>query len=70
MPGPPDAVLTAVFLGDTTTVRVTSSDGSIYTWNTHPASWVEFACDVAGRNLTPEEWREAFGDRAYRETCP
>ena len=27
------------------------------------------ACRVAGRNLTETEWRDAFGDRPYRETC-
>jgi hypothetical protein len=31
---------------------------------------MEFACTVAGRNLTIGEWSDAFGDRPYSETCP
>ena len=29
-----------------------------------------FACAVAGRNLSAEEWQSVFGDRPYRQTCP
>jgi hypothetical protein len=32
--------------------------------------WTAFACTLAGRNLTPEEWRATFGEQPYRETCP
>ena len=28
------------------------------------------AWERAGRNLTPEEWRQYLGKRPYRETCP
>jgi hypothetical protein len=27
-------------------------------------------CRMAGRNLTDEEWTQAFGNRAYEKTCP
>jgi hypothetical protein len=30
----------------------------------------EIACDVAGRNLTNEEWERYLGDEPYHETCP
>ena len=69
VPGAPDAVLSAAFVGDTSIVRAAASDGSVYTWNTDPDSWVEFACAVAGRNLSMEEWQDAFADRPYQETC-
>ena len=40
-------------------------------WDLDPARWVTGACEVAGRNLTPEEWDTHIGDLApYRATCP
>jgi WD40 repeat protein len=39
-------------------------------WNLDVSSWLDAACAVAGRNLTPEEWEPYladFGD--YHETC-
>ena len=36
-----------------------------------PARWVEAACELAGRNMTREEWDRYIGDLAhYRATCP
>jgi WD40 repeat protein len=63
------APLTAAFDGETTMVTALAADGSIYRWDTNPDSWVEFACRVAGRNLTDAEWRDTFGHRPYRQTC-
>jgi WD40 repeat protein len=40
-------------------------------WDLDPNHWVEAACRLAGRNLTPTEWDSylaAVGD--YRPTCP
>jgi hypothetical protein len=34
------------------------------------SNWQERACQIAGRNLTTEEWQQYLGDREYRETCP
>jgi WD40 repeat protein len=58
------------FLPDGHTVVIAAPDGGVHTWDTRPGTWVEFACTVAGRNLTTGEWRDAFGDRPYRDTCP
>jgi WD40 repeat protein len=63
---------TAAYVGfepDGRTVSVATWDGDVYQLDTRVERWVEFACDVAGRNLTQAEWRDAFGDRPYRETC-
>ncbi len=38
--------------------------------DTRPEHWIEVACAIAGRNLTEDEWSDAFDDRPYRETCP
>jgi WD40 repeat protein len=60
------------FLPDSRTVILASHEPTsrVYHWDTDVAHWIEFACQVAGRNLTEEEWREAFGEDPYRETCP
>jgi WD40 repeat protein len=60
----------ARFLPDGHTVLISSVDGAISTWDTSAERAIEFACQVAGRNLTKDEWRDAFGSRPYRETCP
>ncbi|MDZ8261280.1 AAA-like domain-containing protein [Nostoc sp. ChiQUE01b] len=31
---------------------------------------LSIACRTAGRNLTPQEWQQAFGDQQYHKTCP
>jgi hypothetical protein len=48
----------------------TSRAGLAATWDTNPESWIAFACAIAGRNLTPEEWANAFGTGPYHHTCP
>jgi WD40 repeat protein len=58
------------FLPDGHTLLIPSIDATISTWDTQPASWIEFACKIADRNLTREEWHEAFDDRPFRQTCP
>lgn len=60
----------AEFLDDGHTVVITNVDGSVYTWDTRIDRWIEFACGVAGRNLTEDEWHETFGERPHRDTCP
>jgi WD40 repeat protein/DNA-binding SARP family transcriptional activator len=69
-PSRSEGPLTAAFLSDGHSVLVTSADGATYRWDTSPRSWLDAACRIAGRNLTPAEWRESFGPRPYRRTCP
>ena len=57
-------------LDDGHNAMLTALDGSVYTWDTRPEAWIEAACAIAGRNLTEDEWRDAFGERPYRLTCP
>ena len=43
----------------------------ILVWDLDPAHWVEAACQLAGRNLTHEEWDGYIGELGpYRQTCP
>jgi DNA-binding SARP family transcriptional activator/WD40 repeat protein len=59
----------AEFSPDGHTLVIATLDGSVYTWDNRIDHWIEHACSVAGRNLTADEWRDAFADRPYRETC-
>ena len=38
-------------------------------WNIDPNYWAEKACQVAGRNLTLQEWQTYFGNEPYQITC-
>jgi WD40 repeat protein len=71
LPGPSAGVgRQGRMLADGHTVRIVSSDWTVESWDTRPATWIDAACAIAGRNLTREEWTEAFGDRPYEPSCP
>ena len=38
-------------------------------WPTDVQRWVRFACQVAGRDLTPAEWHDLLPHRSYRHVC-
>jgi WD40 repeat protein len=69
-PEPNSGAVATTFVGDSSTVLVLAADGSTSTWDSDPTSWIDLACAVAGRELTPEEWKDALGERPYEETCP
>lgn len=33
-------------------------------------SWINFLCDVVGRNLSQAEWDQYFPDETYAPICP
>jgi len=39
-------------------------------WRLDTNTWLEAACYIANRNMTPEEWANYMGIQPYRETCP
>jgi DNA-binding SARP family transcriptional activator/WD40 repeat protein len=39
-------------------------------WELDPERWAELACDIAGRNLTRDEWADYLPGRDHRITCP
>ncbi|MFV9506305.1 MAG: AAA family ATPase [Oscillochloridaceae bacterium umkhey_bin13] len=47
--------------GDSRTVQV---------WALDVRDLIAPACRTIGRNLTPDEWQQYFGDEPYRKTCP
>jgi WD40 repeat protein len=69
-PSDSESTTTVEFLDDGHTVMLARTDGAVHTWDTSVENWIQYACGVAGRNLTDNEWRHAFGDRPYGETCP
>lgn len=38
-------------------------------WPTNLQTWVRFACQVAGRDLTEAEWSDLLPDRPYQHIC-
>ena len=50
-------------------VTVAAISGDTYAWDPSPSAAIDYACAVAGRDLTEREWSDAFGDLAYRSTC-
>jgi WD40 repeat protein len=47
-----------------------SADGTIRLWTLPVTELIQLACQTAGRNLSPSEWQQYFGEEEYRKTCP
>jgi len=60
----------AQFIGDSHDVAIASYDGRVYRWETDLERTLEYACQMAGRNLTEDEWAEFLPEQPYREVCP
>ncbi|WP_165553905.1 BTAD domain-containing putative transcriptional regulator [Kribbella capetownensis] len=58
------------FVDGNDVVRIAAYDGMVYRWDTRIERAIATACAMAGRNLTADEWRQAFGNRPYESTCP
>ena len=69
---PPDAEVPAAagFIGDTHDVAIASYDGRVYTWETDVGRALDFACQMAGRDLTEDEWAQFLPAQPYRSVCP
>ena len=46
-----------------------SFDGATTVWDLSADRWLTAACDLVGRNLTRDEWRQHIGSSRYRTTC-
>ena len=60
----------AQFIGDSHDVAIASYDGRVYTWETDLDRAIDFACQMAGRNLTEDEWAEFLPAQPYLDVCP
>jgi WD40 repeat protein/DNA-binding SARP family transcriptional activator/energy-coupling factor transporter ATP-binding protein EcfA2 len=64
----PGVISSATFRSDGT-VRIADNVGRVFSWDPSLAHDITFACHAAGRDITPDEWRAAFPDLAYRKVC-
>jgi WD40 repeat protein len=46
-----------------------SGGGGLYLWDMDVESWMQAACDIAGRNLSQQEWRLFLPEQEYKKTC-
>jgi DNA-binding SARP family transcriptional activator/WD40 repeat protein len=60
----------AQFIGDSHDVAIASYDGKVYRWETDLDRAIDFACQMAGRDLTDEEWEEFLPAQPYQSVCP
>jgi DNA-binding SARP family transcriptional activator/WD40 repeat protein/energy-coupling factor transporter ATP-binding protein EcfA2 len=60
----------AQFIGDTHDVAIASYDGTVYRWETDLDRAIDFACQMAGRDLTEDEWAQFLPAQPYRSVCP
>ena len=71
-----DPIDTGVVIGNATLrpdglAAAAATDQGVVIWDLDPAHWVEAACELAGRNMTRQEWNRYLGDLAdYHVTCP
>jgi WD40 repeat protein len=63
------SVTSLSFTPDSKTLVSGSDAGSITFWDVDIQSWEQRACKLAGRDLSPDEWRQFFPGRAQHEIC-
>ena len=71
-PGPDDwAASASEFRPDGRTLLIAPQFGhAVYVWDPSAQRALDFACRMAGRDLTEAEWAENFPDQPYRHVCP
>jgi WD40 repeat protein len=68
--GHQDTVTSLAFSPDDQTLASGSFDSTVILWDLDQISWLESACQRAGRNISQAEWSIYFSDEGYRKTCP
>jgi WD40 repeat protein len=66
----PEAVNSITFEPGKGMLASVSEDDSIVLWDVDFQDWINRACRIANRDLTPKEWSAYFGTSPYRKTCP
>jgi WD40 repeat protein/DNA-binding SARP family transcriptional activator len=68
-PGAVNRNAALAFRPDGHTVVLVYRDGTVLSFDSRPGTWAAHACAVAGRDLTSDEWRDAFNSEDLRPTC-
>jgi WD40 repeat protein len=69
LPGVPNRGVVPEFSPDGAYLFAITDAGRAYRWDVRPSSWARRACAVAGRTLTPTEWKTALPGRDYAPAC-
>jgi WD40 repeat protein len=67
---PGDSPAAGQFRPGTSDVTLVDNSGHVLTWDTRPEHAIEFACRIAGRDLTADEWRTYVGTGPQFRVCP
>jgi len=65
-----DAISGLAWSGDGGVLLSISLDGTLMRWDLDALSWRRRACEIAGRNLSADEWQHFLPGRRYQKTCP
>jgi hypothetical protein len=68
-PGRDNDWVSAQFGPDGSQVYGVYPGGTAFVWDVDPARWADHACEVAGRQLTEDEWQRFLPDRPYEPAC-
>jgi WD40 repeat protein len=60
----------AQFIGESHDIAIASYDGRVYRWEADVERALDFACQMAGRTLTEEEWEAFLPAQPYQSVCP
>jgi WD40 repeat protein/DNA-binding SARP family transcriptional activator len=69
LPGFDQHWVSAAFTPDGRRLFTYYDTGQAYRWQVTESAWKRQACSVAGRELTPAEWRDVLPDRQYERVC-
>jgi WD40 repeat protein len=69
LPGLPNRPVFPEFTPDSAHLFAITGAGRAYRWDVRPSSWARHACAVAGRTLTPTEWKDVLPERSYSPAC-
>ena len=68
--GSQDDIASARAMADGHTILLAHPRGQVLRWDIRPEKVLDFACALAGRNLSADEWDRYVGQGSYRPTCP